>query len=106
MTETREETGVKKEAMKKLRRDRKAKIKAAKALMKEQQKTIKAIKEQLRDRPMTVPEIAATTGIEASSVLWFLAALKKYGKVVEGEKEGSYFKFRLAEKTSEGSTLE
>jgi predicted Rossmann fold nucleotide-binding protein DprA/Smf involved in DNA uptake len=104
MTEASEENRVEKEAMKKLREGRKAKIKAAKARMKEQRKTIKAIREQLKDRPMTVPEIAAATGIEASNVLWFLAALKKYGKVFEGEKNGSYFQFRLAETTSdEGS---
>ena len=106
MSEAREENKVKKEAMNKLREGRKVKIKAAKARMKEQRKTIKAIKEQLKDKPMTVPEIASATGIEPSRVLWFLAALKKYGKILEGEKDGSYFKFRLAEKTSEGIRLE
>ena len=106
MTDAREDTGVEKEAMNKLREDRKVKIKAAKALMKKQRKTIKAIKEQLKDKPMTVPEIASATGIEPASVLWFLAALKKYGKILEGEKDGSYFKFRLAERTSEGITPE
>lgn len=101
MAEVSEENSAKKEKMKKLRADRKAKIEVAKTRMKEQRKIIKAIKEQLRDRPMTVPEIAAATGIEASNVLWFLAALKKYGKIFEGEKDGSYFQFRLAEKTSD-----
>ena len=104
MTEANEENRVQKEAMKKLREGRKVKIKTAKARMKDQRKTIKAIKEQLKDSPQTVPEIAAATGIEASNILWFLAALKKYGKVFEDEKNGSYFQFRLAEKTSdEGS---
>ena len=101
MAEVSEENSAKKEKMKKLRADRKAKIEVAKTRMKEQRKIIKAIKEQLRDRPMTVPEIAAATGIEASNVLWFLAALKKYGKIFEGEKDGSYFQFTLAEKTSD-----
>ncbi len=101
MTEAREENRVQKEAMKKLRQGRKAKIKTAKARMKEQRKTIKAIKEQLKDSPQTVPEIAAATGFEPSHVLWFLAALKKYGQIVEGEKDGSYFKFSLAKKTSD-----
>ena len=106
MSEARDENKVKKEAMNKLREDRKVKIKAAKALMKKQRKTIKAIEEQLKDKPLTVPEIASATGIEPSRVLWFLAALKKYGKILEGEKDGSYFTFRLAEKTSEGMTPE
>ena len=101
MTEANEENRVQKEAMKKLREARKVKITAAKARMKEQRKTIKAIKEQLKDSPRTVPEIAAATGIEPSHVLWFLAALKKYGQILEGEKDGSYFQFRLAEKTSD-----
>ncbi len=101
MTEAREENRVQKEAMKKLRQGRKVKIKTAKARMKEQRKTIKAIKEQLKDSPQTVPEIAAATGFEPSHVLWFLAALKKYGQIVEGEKDGSYFKFSLAKKTSD-----
>jgi len=101
MTEAKEETRVQKEAMKELREDRKAKIKAAKARMKEQRKTIKAIKEQLKDSPQTVPEIAAATGIEPSNVLWFIAALKKYGQIIEGEKDGSYFRFGLAKKTSD-----
>lgn len=101
MTEEREENRVQKEAMKELRQARKAKIKVAKARMKEQRKTIKAIKEQLKDSPQTVPEIAAATGIEPSNVLWFLAALKKYGQILEGEKDGSYFKFSLVEKTSD-----
>ena len=99
MTEANEENRVQKEAMKKLREARKVKITAAKARMKEQRKTIKAIKEQLKDSPLTVPEIAAATGIEPSHVLWFLAALKKYGQIVEGEKDGSYFQFRLVEKS-------
>jgi predicted Rossmann fold nucleotide-binding protein DprA/Smf involved in DNA uptake len=101
MTEAREDNGVQKEAMKKLRQARKTKIKAAKAKMKEHRKTIKAIKEQLEDSPQTVPEIAGATGIEPSQVLWFLAALKKYGQIIEGEKDGSYFQFRLAEKTAD-----
>jgi predicted transcriptional regulator len=101
MTEAREDNRVEKEAMRELRQARKAKIEAAKARMKEQRKTIKAIKEQLKDNPQTVPEIAAATGIESSNVLWFLAALKKYGQILEGEKHGSYFKFTLAERTSD-----
>ena len=99
MTEANEENRVQKEAIKKLREARKVKITAAKARMKEQRKTIKAIKEQLKDSPLTVPEIAAATGIEPSHVLWFLAALKKYGQILEGEKDGSYFQFRLVEKS-------
>ena len=95
-----EENSARKEKLKKLREDRKVKIEVAKARMKEQRKIIKAIKEQLKDSPLTVPAIAAATEIEPSHVLWFVAALKKYGQIIEGEKDGSYFQFRLAEKSS------
>lgn len=100
MTDAREENRIQKEAMKKLRQARKGKIKAAKAKVQEQRQIIKAISEQLKNRPMTVPEIAAATGIEPANVLWFLAALKKYGEIIEGKKEGSYLQFKLAEKIS------
>ena len=96
-----EENSARKEKLKKLREDRKVKIEVAKARMKEQRKIIKAIKEQLKDSPLTVPAIAAATEIEPSHVLWFVAALKKYGQIIEGEKDGSYFQFRLAEKSSD-----
>ena len=96
-----EENSARKEKLKKLREDRKVKIEVAKARMKEQRKKIKAIKEQLKDSPLTVPAIAAATEIEPSHVLWFVAALKKYGQIIEGEKDGSYFQFRLAEKSSD-----
>jgi predicted Rossmann fold nucleotide-binding protein DprA/Smf involved in DNA uptake len=101
MAEVSEENSARKEKLKKLREDRKAKIEVAKTRMKEQRKKIKAIKEQLKDSPLTVPAIAAATEIEPSHVLWFIAALKKYGQIIEGEKDGSYFQFRLAEKSSD-----
>ena len=96
-----EENSARKEKLKKLREDRKVKIEVAKARMKEQRKIIKAIKEQLKDSPLTVPAIAAATEIEPSHVLWFVAALKKYGQIIEGEKDGGYFQFKLAEKSSD-----
>jgi len=93
-----------KEAMKKLRNERKQFIKAAAARMKEQNKVIKAIKEQLKDNPGTVPEIAGGTGIQTSEVLWYLASLKKFGQVVEGEKEGAYFRYELVATEQEEAT--
>ena len=90
-----EENRDEKEAMKKLRETRKQMIKGAAARMKKQKKAIKAIREQLADKPGTVPEIAEATGIESSEVMWYLAALKNYGQVLEGEKDGSYFRYQL-----------
>jgi len=86
----------KKQAMKQLRAERKEMIKAASARMKIQKKKIEAIKEQLNNGERTIPEVAEATGLEPAEVLWFVAALKKYGEVVEGEKDGSFFRYQLA----------
>ena len=87
----------KKEAMKKLRQSRKETIKTTSVRMKENRKAIKSIKEQLRDEARTVPELAWATGLASSEVLWFIATLKKYGEIVEGDKDGGYFRYYLAD---------
>jgi biotin operon repressor len=87
-----------KETMKKLRESRKASIQAATKRMKAQKKAVKAIMDQLENQPLTVPQIAAATGSASAQVLWYIAALKKYGQVIEAEKDGSYFKYALAAK--------
>jgi predicted Rossmann fold nucleotide-binding protein DprA/Smf involved in DNA uptake len=96
MSQKDEEKIEEKEAMKRLRAARKQTIKAAAARMKEQKKAIKAIKERLEDQAGTVPEIAEATGITTSEVIWYLAALKNYGQVIEREKDGSYFRYQWA----------
>ena len=90
----------KKEAMKKLRESRKSIIKKTSARVKENRKALKAIKEQLRDGAKTVPEIADATGLASAEVLWFVATLKKYGEIFEGDKDGGYFRYYLADTTS------
>jgi predicted transcriptional regulator len=83
MSQLETEKAEKKEAMKKLRESRK-----------------KAIKEQLRAEARTVPEIAEATGLASAEVLWFIATLKKYGEIAEGDKDGGYFRYYLADATS------
>jgi predicted transcriptional regulator len=100
------EKTAKKEAMKKLRESRKHIIKAASARVKENRKAVKAIKEQLQDGAMTIPEIAEATGIASSEVLWFVATLKKYGEIIEGDKDGSYFRYYLEAERQEKSPSE
>ena len=95
MSEASEEKTEKKEAMKKLRKSRKLIIKATSARVKENRKAVKAIKEQLRDKARTVPEIAEATGLASAEVLWFIATLKKYGEILEGDKDGGYFRYYL-----------
>ena len=99
MSEAAEKTE-KKEAMKKLRECRKDIIKATATRVKENRKAVKAIKEQLRDEARTVPEIAEATGLASSEVLWFIATLKKYGEILEGDKDGGYFRYCLADAAS------
>ena len=85
------------EALRKLREARKPAIAATTARMKEQKKVMEAIKGELQKGEGTVPEIAAATGLDAASVLWYLATMKKYGQVAEGKADGSYFRYRLVE---------
>lgn len=89
------EIQAKKAAMKKLRAERKNLIAASSAKMKVQKKEIKAIREFLKDRAATVPDIAAGTDMPEDKTLWYIASMKKYGQIVEGPKQGSFFKYHL-----------
>lgn len=91
----------KKEAMKNLRKVRKKWITRASIKLKTQKKLLKAIKEQLEKKASTVPDISQVTKIPADTVLWYLATLKKYGEVIEGEKDGDYFQYALVEGNAE-----
>ncbi len=91
----------KKEAMKKLRVARKQWIAGASAKIRTHKKAIKLIKEQLEKEAATIPELAQTTGMPSDQVLWYMATLKKYGEIVEGNKDGSYFKYALSEEILE-----
>lgn len=55
----------------------------------------KAVLGALKDGPRTALEIAEATGIPSKDVFWHLMSMKKYGKVVEGEASGDYFKYAL-----------
>ena len=109
MARNKEDTINEKEAMKKLREDRKEYIKSATMRMKSQKKAVKAITGLLENDALTVPEIAMGAGASIMETLWYVAALKKYGRVIESEKDGSYFKYTLSQKEapkniSEGET--
>lgn len=86
-----------KELLRDLRKARKQPVEALARKVKEQQKIIERIKEQLRTKPSTVPDMASILGLPASDIMWYVAALKKYGEIAEGEKEGNYFCYELAE---------
>jgi Fic family protein len=91
-----EKITIDKEALKKLREARRSWVEKAKKSIKAQSEIIKQIKAQVTDAAKTVPEIAQATDMPTSQVLRYIAGLKKYGIVVEGEKDGDYFKYHLA----------
>ncbi len=87
------------EALKALREQRPAETEAAQARLKEQVKIVNEITKLLKQGPRIVPAIADATGLPTQTVFWHVIALKKYGKVVEGDQDGDYFQYRL---TSDG----
>jgi len=86
-----------KEALKKLREKRKPSVDRAKKAIAVQTGTIKAIVQAMEKGSGTVPEIASATGLPTADVLLYVATLKKYGKVVEGAKDGDYFRYAPAQ---------
>ena len=85
-----------KEALKKLREERRTWVENAKKSISAQNQIIKQIKVQIADTAKTIPEIAQATDMPTSVVLLYIAGLKKYGLVVEAEKDGDYFKYAVA----------
>ncbi len=94
----------KKELLKGLRETRKPSIEAISRRIKAQNKIIAGIREQLGEGPKTVPWIASALGLPSSEVMWYVAALKKYGEISEGEKEDCYFLYELAPARAEAAS--
>ncbi len=92
-TRSDQEKEERKEAMKRLRLQRKQKIAAASQKAKTQKKVIQAMKALLQGGGKNVPELAAGIGLSPAEVLWYIAALRKYGQIAEGEKKGGYFQY-------------
>jgi len=85
-----------KEALKALREKRKTTVARAREAIKAQRKIVKAIKKQIASEAKSVPEIAAALQMETAQVLLFISALRKFGEVVEGAKDGGYFTYQVA----------
>lgn len=83
-----------KEIMNALRQSRQAPVQAASARVKEQRRIVRSITEHLQKGPATIPEIAAATGMNTDQVLWYVASMKKYGTILEAEKDGAYYRYR------------
>ena len=89
-------TATDKQAMKRLRETRKHAVDRARKTIKSQTRIIKSIKEQLADGPKTVVEMAQALRMDTAQVLLFVSGLRKYGEVIEGAKDGDYFKYELS----------
>ena len=83
------------EALKALRVQRKDSIARAVSLMKAQKQDIKAITNFLGSGEATIPEIAQGVDMPTDKTLWYMATLKKYGRIAEGPKDGAFFKYCL-----------
>jgi predicted transcriptional regulator len=78
------------ENLKRLRESHVATVESTQALLREQKKIQREICQCIRENPKTVPEVAAAIGRPAHEVLWYLAAFKKYGIVIESGMCGDY----------------
>ena len=85
------------EMLKNLRTTHAESVKRAQALLKEQKHMQEKLCALFRERPRTVPEVAQATGLPTEKVLWFLAAMRKYGLVVEAGMCGDYPLYKKAE---------
>jgi hypothetical protein len=97
MSDPKNETLSRGELLKQLRESHEATVERAQALLKEQRQMQNAICQFIRDTPKTVPEIATEIGKPAHEVLWFVAALRKYGIVVEAGMCGDYPLYKRAQ---------
>jgi predicted transcriptional regulator len=78
------------EILKRLRAAHAETVERTQVLFREQKQMQNAICQLIRDTPKTVPEIANAIGKPAHDVLWFVAAMKKYGIIVEAGMCGDF----------------
>jgi predicted transcriptional regulator len=88
------------EILKRLRETHAESVERTRALLRKQKQMQQAICQLIRDTPKTVPEIANEIGMPSHEVLWFLAALKKYGIVAEAGMCGDYPLYQRVKETT------
>jgi hypothetical protein len=74
-------------------------VKQAKEILKEYQATRTSLQRAMLGEAKSVPQLAESTGIPAHVVLWYIAAMKKYGLVVEAglDENGDYYLYELSQ---------
>jgi predicted Rossmann fold nucleotide-binding protein DprA/Smf involved in DNA uptake len=89
--------------LERLRAERAALVEAASGKNQLRRAARRKIRAELSKGPATVPTVAASTGLATSEVLWHVAAMRKYGELVEDQKDGDYFTYRLVGETAGGA---
>ncbi|MGB9521826.1 MAG: hypothetical protein ACPL6F_03620 [Anaerolineales bacterium] len=97
MSETAEAKRQRTEMLVELRKEHRDSVKTAQELLKVQQNARKALERALTAGSHSVPQLAQVTGMPANEVLWHIAAMKKYGIVVEDgtDESGDFYLYRL-----------
>jgi predicted transcriptional regulator len=90
MSNTNQKAPSRGQMLKELRAKHGASVEQTQALIREQKHMQQAICQFIGETPKTAPEIAVEIGKPTHEVLWFVAALKKYGIVVEAGMCGDY----------------
>lgn len=85
------------ELLKSLREKHAATVERTQVIFREQKQMQQAICQFIRETPKSIPEIAAEIGKPTHEVLWFVAALRKYGIVVETGMCGDYPLYQKAQ---------
>ncbi|MEA3336649.1 MAG: winged helix-turn-helix transcriptional regulator [Chloroflexota bacterium] len=97
---TRDRTEAKKrsEMLADLRKQHREQVKEAQAMLKQQQGIRKSLRRALQAGPHSVPQLADQVGLSAPEVLWHVAAMKKYGQIVETglDEDYEYYLYGLA----------
>jgi hypothetical protein len=102
MSQTEEQRRALREMLKRLRVERAAFVEKATEANKRRRAVRAAIRGELDKGPATVPALAAACGLLSSEVLWHMAAMRKYGELVEAVQDGDYFTYRLSPPKGEG----
>ena len=99
MSTSKEQRAPLKATLKKLRDERGTAVDAAVERNKLRQAVRKQVRAALAAGPATVPALAAATGLATQDVLWHVAAMRKYGDLVESGMDGDYCTYSLVVET-------
>jgi hypothetical protein len=78
------------EMLKQLRKEHAESVQRTQGLFREQRQMQQSISKFICENPKTIPQIAEEICKPPHEVLWFVAAMRKYGLVVEAGMEGDY----------------